>query len=260
MPKQITIYLFSLSVFLFTAAALFAGEFQNTTGDLTLTTDTVVNGAKWIRAGNLTIGAGVTLQVNGNATLTFENGYRITNNKGGATILVSRSGGRIIKAAVICTNVSCYIDNDRDTYGTGSAVIFCDSCPIGYASRTGDCCDRDAGAYPGAPGFHTTANACGSWDWNCDGVITKNACEGATGCRLTGSPVTCYFRDDCSSPPLLCYPGCETWGVITHNCGVIFYKIWCRADPNYYLDGANCPSGSRWRYECAEGSGWCMCR
>jgi hypothetical protein len=47
--------------------------------------------------------------------------------------------------------------------------------PAGYAAYTGDCCDLDAGANPGfdSTQFLAMPDACGSYDWNCNGVITE---------------------------------------------------------------------------------------
>jgi len=66
---------------------------------------------------------------------------------------------------------SFYRDMDGDGYGAGAAMVAC-SAPAGYVANNTDCCDSDAGAHPGASGWFTSADACGSFDWNCDGVVS----------------------------------------------------------------------------------------
>lgn len=72
-----------------------------------------------------------------------------------------------------------YADADGDGYGGSDEAHFCaelDSAPLaGYASYTGDCCDLDAGANPGfdSSQFLTMPDACGSYDWNCNGVVAQ---------------------------------------------------------------------------------------
>jgi hypothetical protein len=105
-----------------------------------------------------------------------------------------------------------YQDVDGDGYGNASVPQSACSKPSGYVSNSTDCCDTDANAHPGQTSWFTAVNACGSWDWNCDGVITKEvpdtnsgppvpSCTGLdnSGCDQTipsgdssfGGPVTC---------------------------------------------------------------------
>jgi hypothetical protein len=80
-----------------------------------------------------------------------------------------------------------FVDGDGDGYGTAQAARFCADLnappPAGYAAFTGDCCDLDSGANPGfsAGTFLQFADACGSYDWNCNGSITLqySSCPGA---------------------------------------------------------------------------------
>jgi hypothetical protein len=80
----------------------------------------------------------------------------------------------------------------------------CDQDKDGYKAKGGacggnDCCDTDPNAHPGQTMFFTNADACGSYDYNCDGTIeteisTMITCTGlgVTGCSggpgFTGDP------------------------------------------------------------------------
>jgi hypothetical protein len=88
---------------------------------------------------------------------------------------------------------SYFPDADHDGFGKGTPVRRCDSTPdvpplYVEAAVANDCCDTDSGAHPGAPTFHPTANACGNFDWNCDGVVETKA-------------IACI---DGQHPPLVC--------------------------------------------------------
>jgi hypothetical protein len=78
------------------------------------------------------------------------------------------------------------VDGDGDGYGTAESAKFCSElsaqAPAGYASYTGDCCDLDSGANPGfsATPFLEFPDACGSYDWNCNGSIALEYSKGDT--------------------------------------------------------------------------------
>ena len=62
----------------------------------------------------------------------------------------------------------------QDDAATSEAGIFCDLDGDGYLSAASDCggndcCDNDARAHPGQTSFFTTADACSSFDYDCDG-------------------------------------------------------------------------------------------
>src|SRR5665213_2112938 len=104
-----------------------------------------------------------------------------------------------------------YVDADGDGYGTSEQAHFCEELnaapPRGYAAYSGDCCDLDSGANPGfdSAQFLTMPDACGSFDWNCNGVITQQrSCNtGAVACgqdctfSFLGSPIT-LFTEACN--------------------------------------------------------------
>ena len=72
-----------------------------------------------------------------------------------------------------------YADADGDGYGGSDQAHFCEQLnappPAGYAAYSGDCCDLDSGANPGfnSNNFLRMPDACGSFDWNCDGVVKQ---------------------------------------------------------------------------------------
>lgn len=69
-----------------------------------------------------------------------------------------------------------YVDADGDGYGNKSQAVgtcLCPSKATGQVTDHRDCCDSDNGSHPNATTPKTYANACGSYDWDCDGNITK---------------------------------------------------------------------------------------
>ena len=66
-----------------------------------------------------------------------------------------------------------YADADGDGYGDAATGATACSAPSGYVSDDTDCCDIDGGAYPGSPLWGTGLNACGDFDYDCDGTETK---------------------------------------------------------------------------------------
>ena len=85
--------------------------------------------------------------------------------------------------------ITYFVDSDGDGYGTSQEGHFCAalnaSPPAGYAAYTGDCCDLDTGANPGfaTSQFLEMPDACGSFDWNCDGQLEQErSCPNAVAC------------------------------------------------------------------------------
>lgn len=113
--------------------------------------------------------------------------------------------GTVCQADGDCVSGHCltyYADRDGDGYGGSDAGHFCAELnaapPAGYAAYTGDCCDLDRGANPGfdSTQFLAMPDACGSFDWNCNGVTAmEKACstDAATGAS-TGCGQVCSLN------------------------------------------------------------------
>lgn len=130
----------------------------------------------------------------------------------------------------VCAAGTCYgyyRDYDGDGYGASDSLArppwdlnfstgerpplsigLCDNpvAPSGYAPVAGDCCDADASAFSGQTKFFAFPNACGKWDFNCDGIATTDL--GPT--YLAGQ-----FYD--------VIPGCQPW-IGTCTNGAFFYS------------------------------------
>jgi hypothetical protein len=111
-----------------------------------------------------------------------------------------------------------FVDADGDGFGVASAhQAICDAAaatpPPGYAALAGDCCDSDGNASPepSQNGYFTTPNMCGSFDWNCDGVVERyiTACVGASG-SATGTVA-------CGAPCYVALPG-SLPRMVTQGC------------------------------------------
>jgi hypothetical protein len=87
-----------------------------------------------------------------------------------------------------CLNGSCitsYRDGDGDGYGKDK-ITRCERAPAaGYVTKGGDCCDGDGATHPGVTGFSSADNACGGFDWNCDGRVER-ADGSTTACGCVG--------------------------------------------------------------------------
>jgi len=117
-----------------------------------------------------------------------------------------------------------YIDNDGDGYGVGTLYSVCSgsSLPSGYASNNTDCYDYNANAHPGQTSYFTTNRGDGSFDYDCDGMISETPNPGTS---------SCYNVDDsyCNN---LCPGACQTnsasgWhqAFPTPACGQSQYRI-----------------------------------
>jgi cysteine-rich repeat protein len=97
---------------------------------------------------------------------------------------------------------SCYLDTDDDGFRPtlpvprDSADLDCnDAFEARATDPTGDCCDIDADAFPGQPGYFSSVHACGSFDYDCSGTNNKRflaasatmSCAGESGCASGSS-------------------------------------------------------------------------
>jgi hypothetical protein len=92
-----------------------------------------------------------------------------------------------------CVSGTCrtyYFDGDRDGYGVTAITLskcgVAEAPPAGYSVLSGDCCDLDKAAHPGVTAYYSTPDACGNFDYDCNGVIEKDATS-CTGFGYYGS-------------------------------------------------------------------------
>ena len=138
------------------------------------------------------------------------------------------SDGSACTGANQCSSGACttfYKDGDGDGYGNPAAPAgFCGtSAPSGYVSNNGDCCDTDKAANPGvaATAWFTSADACGSFDYNCDGVATQQYTSLGY-CTTTG---TCDLTTGLSCSKAIGWagstvPACGALGNYISGCGI----------------------------------------
>ena len=100
--------------------------------------------------------------------------WHVAHRGGGLAWLTSQACGQVGTSA----DRDCDGVDGTDEDGDGHA---------GQSSGGDDCCDSDADAFPGSTHSSASTNACGSYDFNCDGVIEKRwssrgSCDCNTGC------------------------------------------------------------------------------
>jgi hypothetical protein len=85
--------------------------------------------------------------------------------------------------------VTYYRDQDGDGHGSPTlTTTVCGAAPAGYiAGPADDCCDLDANAYTGQTSFFQVANACGDFDYDCNGEEEKQT----SGLGIPICPVNC---------------------------------------------------------------------
>jgi hypothetical protein len=108
-----------------------------------------------------------------------------------------------------------YADSDGDGYGDSATSTSACSAPSGYVSNDTDCCDMDGGAYPGSTLWGTGLNACGDYDYDCDGTETKRHTD-------TGTCTTPYL-EECDVGRVGWYgpvPECGNEGSFIESCAL----------------------------------------
>ena len=98
--------------------------------------------------------------------------------------------------------ITQYKDADGDGYGNPSdSICVCDPKPVdGYVLNSEDCCDQDEKAYPGATDWFTTANGCGSFDYNCSEAIELQFPDRGKCAALSDPPNSCALTEGWSGP------------------------------------------------------------
>lgn len=96
-----------------------------------------------------------------------------------------------------------YRDADGDTYGSDADTRIACRAPSGYVARGGDCVDTNASVHPGQTAYFTVpitgAPAGREFDYDCDGIITREHSASPVGCsynpllRTCGPAGTGYF-------------------------------------------------------------------
>ena len=222
LKKAVFITILSVVCLLFSQSVL-AGEYANTTGSATISTDTTVTGEKWVKGGNLTIETGATLQINADSSLTFEPGYHITIQSG-AYIIKSAANATIVKAEVPCecgqgsdcaagyycqeSDCSCQsvpvcqvrveagygttnVTNNTQAAGCNSTCQACQSGVCGVANV-----DTDPGSQCGTTGCYTgncqggTA-VCGYYTSGQQNCADCNACNASGNCAAIANGTCC---------------------------------------------------------------------
>lgn len=157
--------------------------------------------------------------------------------KAGGQCAPKKQDGEVCSSATSgneCVSGICkafYVDSDGDGYGTAQQLFYCGSSPkAGVSSNvSGDCCDSDARAKPGA-GFQTSARTgCGGYDFNCDGATTLQF-PGSNACTSSGS---CGTGDrECLST--------SGWTGNTPSCGTTASWSNCNATSTCNGQGSYC--------------------
>jgi hypothetical protein len=135
--------------------------------------------------------------------------------------------------------IQLFVDEDRDGFARTSdegSIYVCDGFSrLGFATKRGDSCDIDARTYPAAPGVWSTPNACGSFDYNSDGVERK-AIDYAVGVCSAVS------QEECASSVRLwqgAVPSCGQTGTWM-QCGfVVGSADLCAATPKQDIQECN---------------------
>lgn len=109
------------------------------------------------------------------------------------------------------------------------ALLLCACAPVehdadgdGFVSTAyggDDCCDDDARAYPGAEGWHTDPQQCGSYDWDCQageeprwGHVSSLVYDcPASESELSFWPIASWQFDGSEYPTLIVPCGGSSW-------------------------------------------------
>lgn len=114
-------------------------------------------------------------------------------------------------------------DDCTDLDGDGWGIADLDR--TGCVADTVDCLDDDATVHPGVTSFSTFSRSDGSWDWDCDGVVTPERTGSTPTCTVAGA--TCGVGDPwwagaepaCGASGTLVSTCGEDWAAFLLNCG-----------------------------------------
>jgi len=171
----------------------------------TLSGNCAVSSIDGVENGNVNIGSVYTLTLS--APLVYNPGYNI--NISGGTISIG-TGGALERGYLYA------MDADGDGYAQNGSIIFStSSVPSGghvhrYSlTGTGDCDDTDSNVHPGQVGYFTNISNGGTWDYNCDGSVTKEY-PATTTAQCNSSPACSGITFSCNNTSI----GNPGWGTM----------------------------------------------
>jgi len=98
-------------------------------------------------------------------------------------------------SALPCAEPQWFLDLDRDGYGDKTKVRRSSTQPPGHVANALDCYDQNPEAHPGQDRFFPQHRGDGSFDYDCDGRVTKREEVASAGCRevtILGIPTRCW--------------------------------------------------------------------
>jgi hypothetical protein len=138
-----------------------------------------------------------------------------------------------------CVSDECtifYRDEDGDGFGGDPRSICGTTAPADHVSEPGDCCDIDDKAKPTNNTNYPDANACGNFDYDCDGEATLSATAVHTGC--TGHQGPCSGTE-----------GSPGWSGGIPACGESGIHVECATQGAGTTSGCG-PLNSTWKQTC----------
>ncbi|NMA48548.1 MAG: hypothetical protein GX947_02060 [Tissierellia bacterium] len=143
---------------------------------------------------------------------------------------------------------------DSTQYCVGNHLDYISSC-ITY----NDCCDSDARVFPGQTIYYSSKNACGSWDYDCDGQISKSGCRARDASTVSYS--SGWYKPTACSGTYSTGASCNVGSVYQASCGTTAYYQDCNV-AFYTTDKDACllnrGTVSRWRT--SQSSSSCTCK
>jgi len=114
-------------------------------------------------------------------------------------------------------------DVDGDGFGSAETACLCAAVAPFNTIVGGDCCDTDSRAKPVGAAPYTTQNNCNSWDYNCDGTVTRqyNYGDGSCGGLL-------FCKQDMVEGWKGAAPNCGEVGTFLENCTLEFIPPVCQ--------------------------------
>jgi hypothetical protein len=177
-------------------------------------------------------------QINSGAQVTIDEHSvckKVTNNNALAIFVPTKISDEWLLFRTYASGVTyadCLYCQDADGDGYG----ICPNCGIaaGCTYDGNDCCDSDSRAKPGQTTYYTSANNCGSWDYDCNGTISKSDCNVRSASLSTSQT---QYRAGCLSKIRTIYRNCSTGTISTLSCGSSGYYYSCIGSSGYCKTG-----------------------